>query len=138
WVKDNVLMTEDGRSSSPREPVETFDTSVEEMMRTALAEALREIGKQPEKLSKEERLGVIEALDQVGVFLIKNSFAFVGEALGVSRATLYNHVNQVRGISAHRKQGKSPSPRAKLAQDNQEQEHAATRRTDSRQGCPGG
>lgn len=138
WVRENVIMPGDEPAGLQNEPVERFDTSVEETMRAALARVLGEIGKKPAELSKAERLRVVEALDQVGVFLIKNSTAFVADALGISRATLYNYVNQVRGIPARRQEDEILTVNAEPQQPHCERVHEPSRKAGARKrrlGC---
>lgn len=47
-------------------------------------------------VSKESKLRVIEALDQKGIFDVKDSVSLICEQLSISQATLYNYLREVR------------------------------------------
>lgn len=47
-------------------------------------------------LSKEEKVSIVEVLDQKGAFLIKGAIDYVAEVLCVSRYTIYNYLDEIR------------------------------------------
>ena len=48
-------------------------------------------------LSREKKQAAVRILDEQGVFLIRKSVETVAEAMGVSRITIYNYLNAIRG-----------------------------------------
>jgi predicted transcriptional regulator YheO len=83
----------------PEEVVdEHFDVSIDTVVDKAVKRAFESVSSAPGSLSKPERLRVVQALDQQGIFLVKKSSFAIANALRISRATLYNDLNQVRGI----------------------------------------
>ncbi|MEL7564436.1 MAG: PAS domain-containing protein [Dehalobacterium sp.] len=47
-------------------------------------------------MQKEDKLKIVEALDEKGVFLIKGSVENVANAIGVSRYSIYNYLDEIR------------------------------------------
>ncbi len=45
----------------------------------------------------EDRIAIVQALRQRGVFLLRNAPSIVGDLLGVSRFTVYNYLNRAEG-----------------------------------------
>lgn len=48
-------------------------------------------------LPREKKQAAVRVLDEQGVFLIRKSVETVAEAMGVSRITIYNYLNAIRG-----------------------------------------
>lgn len=48
-------------------------------------------------MKKEDKLGVVWELDKRGVFLIRGAVNTVAQALGVSRYTIYNYLEEIKG-----------------------------------------
>lgn len=48
-------------------------------------------------LPREKKQAAVRILDEQGVFLIRKSVETVAEAMGVSRITIYNYLNAIRG-----------------------------------------
>ncbi len=80
---------------------ETFASSLNETVDALMDRAVKSMGKLPSAMSKEERVQFVEVLESHGVFLIKGSVELVGQAMGVSRYTVYNYLKEV-----HAKAGK--------------------------------
>ena len=49
------------------------------------------------ELPREKKQAAVRILDEQGVFLIRKSVETVAEAMGVSRITIYNYLNAIRG-----------------------------------------
>jgi predicted transcriptional regulator YheO len=82
-------------SSAYSEPKPTtFTNDINDVIDVALREVLG--GRAPALLSRQERLEVIKALDARGVFNLKRATGRVAAALGVSRATAYGCLQQIR------------------------------------------
>ena len=76
---------------------ETFEQNIEDTLQKAIDDAVNSSGQSVEDFSKRDRVKLVKVLDEKGIFLIKNSASIVAEKLGVSRATIYNYINQARG-----------------------------------------
>ena len=47
-------------------------------------------------MSKEDKVSIVEALEEKGVFLIKGAVDYVAKVLCVSRYTIYNYLDEIR------------------------------------------
>lgn len=47
-------------------------------------------------MQKEHKLKIVEVLDEKGVFLIKGAVDDVANAIGVSRYSVYNYLDEIR------------------------------------------
>ncbi len=75
---------------------EIFAGNIKELLENILADVVKNIGKNPEEMNRNDKKCVIETLDNKGVFLISKSSERVCEFLGISKFTLYNYLDQVR------------------------------------------
>jgi hypothetical protein len=57
----------------------------------------RELGGHLEDLSREDKQRAVKMLDERGAFVLRRSVEDVADALGVSRITIYNYLNAIRG-----------------------------------------
>jgi predicted transcriptional regulator YheO len=73
----------------------TFVDDIRVVIDTVLAEQLS--GRAAGSLTRRDRLDIFRALDARGVFGIKRGLSEVAERLGISRATGYTYLQQVRG-----------------------------------------
>lgn len=78
---------------------EHFVNDVNELLEHLLQESIRLVGKVPEDMSKEEKMRVLAFLDEKGVFLITKSGTKICNFLGISKFTLYNYLDDLRGGS---------------------------------------
>jgi predicted transcriptional regulator YheO len=69
---------------------------LEAMMQEIIDEAVKRFMKPPELMNKDEKMYAVEAMMQRGLFLIRNSVEQVAAALGVSRFTIYNYLEQIK------------------------------------------
>ncbi|HEV7834982.1 MAG TPA: PAS domain-containing protein [Caballeronia sp.] len=72
----------------------TFSDDIRIVIDTVLAEQLD--GRGPGVLSRDHRIAIFEALDRRGVFGIKRGLSQVAERLGISRATGYLYLQEIR------------------------------------------
>jgi predicted transcriptional regulator YheO len=73
---------------------ESFVSSVNELLDSLLIEAQEAIGKPPAQMNKEDKIKLIQLLDQKGAFLIKKSGERICSHLGISKFTLYNYLEE--------------------------------------------
>ncbi len=75
---------------------ETFATYLGETSEAVIEGAVREAGKHPANMSRQERLEFIRILDKNGAFLIKGVVHQLARVLNVSIYTVYNYMRQVK------------------------------------------
>lgn len=79
---------------------ETFDGDINGVLEFLLQQASELAGKPIEQLSREEKIRFVGYLDAKGAFLVTKSSDRVCEYLKISRFTLYNYLDIVRGKRA--------------------------------------
>ena len=75
---------------------ETFAGSVSETIASLISQGIAMIGKQPSTMTKEEKVNLVRILEGKGLFLIKGAVDQLALAMGVSKFTVYNYLQQVR------------------------------------------
>lgn len=78
---------------------ETFATDIGEVISKILEDTIIAANKPVTQMDKDERLKLIQALDEKGIFSVKRSIDRVASILGVSRATVYGYVNEIQATS---------------------------------------
>ena len=71
--------------------------SIQGLLEGIIAEGLNTIGMPPDKMNKDAKIRFITFLDKRGVFLIQKSGQRVCDLLGISKFTLYNYLDEIRG-----------------------------------------
>lgn len=75
---------------------ETFRNSTEAVAQDAIAHELERLGVPADRLTSEERLQVIAALEESGIFLLKGAVKDVAAGLCCSQASVYRYLSQIR------------------------------------------
>ena len=75
---------------------ETFRNSTEAVAPDAIAHELERLGVPAKRLTSEERLLIIAALEESGIFLLKGAVKDVAAGLGCSQASVYRYLSQVK------------------------------------------
>jgi predicted transcriptional regulator YheO len=75
---------------------ESFGQDLTETIETIISEAAYEAGKPLSVMSKKDRLTMVAALDERGLFQLRHSVPVVAKRLGVSRKTIYNYLNELQ------------------------------------------
>lgn len=75
---------------------ESYGTTVNEMLSSIVNKTLESVGKPVAFISKEEKVNIVQLLDDKGVFLIKGAIDYVAKVLCVSRYTVYNYLDEIR------------------------------------------
>jgi len=70
-----------------------FKDDWQEKINIYLNQTLRKTAKTVEHLSKEEKKEIILDLEKKGAFIAKNSKEYIAKLLNISRATVYNYLN---------------------------------------------
>ena len=76
--------------------VEVPRKDVVAVLQSLIANAVQEVGMPPESMQRDDRVRLIGFLDGKGVFLVKGSVELVAGALGISRFTVYNYLEEAR------------------------------------------
>lgn len=75
---------------------ESYGSTVNEMLSNIVNKTLESVGKPVAFISKDEKVNIVQLLDDKGVFLIKGAIDYVAKALCVSRYTVYNYLDEIR------------------------------------------
>lgn len=78
---------------------ESFPHSVEELCDLLVDAAIASVGVPVEQMRKEQKLQVVAELERRGFFLVKQAPETAAAALGVSRFTIYNYLNELSGTA---------------------------------------
>lgn len=74
----------------------TFATSGEDFVTVALNQALTDLQKEKHQLEKDDKVLVIARLRDAGVFSLRRSSELVAAELGISRASVYSYLKDLR------------------------------------------
>ena len=91
----SVLAELAGSDRQPPRPV-AFSDDVSQVIAAMLGEEDVALGLPLDRLTKQDRLAILGALDRRGVFALQRSVPQVADRLGVSRATLYSDLQEIR------------------------------------------
>jgi predicted transcriptional regulator YheO len=75
---------------------ETFATSPEEFVEIALRGAVQKVGKAVHHLNRQDKIAIIRELELAGVFRFQHAMEIVMQELGVSRASIYAYLKDIR------------------------------------------
>lgn len=91
-----VLNLSSAPASAPKQkPLEPFTGSIDELMREALAKRLGEDVQSIEKLRAEDKLAIVDDLNQKGVFQVKGAVSTVANHLRCSEASVYRYISKI-------------------------------------------
>ena len=76
---------------------ESFPPDVDSLQRFLVDGAIAKVGVPTVKMKKHHKAAVVRELDEAGFFLIRDSVDHVAGRLDVSRYTIYNYLNEIRG-----------------------------------------
>jgi len=93
-----TLLNEFVQTDMPASPEkkETFASSLDETIESLMAPVIKEIGKQPVTMSKEERIRLVQALEFQGGFMLRGAVDYLAKIMGVSKYTVYNYLKEIR------------------------------------------
>lgn len=93
---EDALRSLSGDEATVREDIdETFAQDFTETLETMIAQVAHEMGTRIELMNKDDRVHMVDMLEQRGAFQIKRAVPIVAQWLGVSRATVYNYLNEL-------------------------------------------
>jgi predicted transcriptional regulator YheO len=82
---------------------EFFAQDVSSLLDYLIQQAKLVVNKEPKIMTKDERLAFLSYLDRKGAFLISKSSIRICEELGISKFTLYNDLDAIRGTASQGK-----------------------------------
>lgn len=83
-------------SSPPEQPNEFFGRDLVSVMDVMIAEAIREVGKPVDQMSRDDRIVVLTKLDQQGVLQMRKGVERIAARLDISRVTAYSYLDEAR------------------------------------------
>lgn len=86
----------DESASDSLTPAERFHNSIHGVATDAVLRELDRRGITADRLSADERVQIISALDSEGIFLLKGAVKDVAEAMGCSQASVYRYLSLAR------------------------------------------
>ncbi|WP_052206739.1 helix-turn-helix transcriptional regulator [Sinomonas humi] len=89
----------------PERPNEFFGRDLVAVMDAMVAEAIREIGKPVDQMSRDDRIAVLTKLDQQGVLQMRKGVESIAARLGISRVTAYAYLDEARNQEAEKAAG---------------------------------
>lgn len=72
------------------------EDNINDVLSNIVDKTLNAVGKPVAYISKEEKVNIVQMLDEKGVFLIKGAIDHVAKVLCVSRYTIYNYLDEIR------------------------------------------
>lgn len=82
---------------SPAEtPLEHFGSDLVSVMDQMITEAIAEIGRPVEQMSRDDRIAVLDKLERRGVTQMRKSIETIAKRLHVSRVTAYSYLDEAR------------------------------------------
>lgn len=88
-----------GASDAPATPI-AFSDDIGQVIRAVIDEEEVTLGRSIDRMNKQDRLTIFRALEKRGVFTLQRAVPQVAEYLGISRATAYNYLEEIRAVSA--------------------------------------
>ena len=93
-LNDFISVSEGNSAENSSE--ESFGSNINDVLNSIVNKTLDSLGKPVAFMSKEEKVSIVELLDEKGVFLIKGAIDYVAKVLCVSRYTIYNYLDEIR------------------------------------------
>ncbi|MDP9884444.1 putative transcriptional regulator YheO [Sinomonas atrocyanea] len=87
-------------SDSPEQPDEFFGRDLVAVMDAMVTEAIREVGKPVDQMSRDDRIAILTKLDQQGVPQMRKGIDRVAARLRISRVTAYSYLDEARNQAA--------------------------------------
>ncbi|HEY0258485.1 MAG TPA: PAS domain-containing protein [Lacisediminihabitans sp.] len=73
-----------------------FHDNVENLSQDVLRRSIKSVGVPVEEMTKKQKVAVVAELQRSGYFLIREAADLAAAALGVTRFTIYNYLNEIR------------------------------------------
>lgn len=87
---------EKSTTQPPREEVETFFNSTDAVTKDFAHQAMVELGITSDRLTADEKIKIVEKMNERGAFLMKGAVKEAAEVLDCSQATVYRYLAEIR------------------------------------------
>ena len=94
FLLDALLPAQEAESQSA--PDEYFGRDLVSVMDTMITEAIREVGRPVNQMSRDDKIGVLQRLDARGATQMRKSVETIAVRLGISRVTAYSYLDEAR------------------------------------------
>jgi predicted transcriptional regulator YheO len=111
WMMSRAFQEMIGDDTIQAPQAVTFVDDIDRVIGEVLEEETEMLGRPLTGLAKPERLQLLKALDHRGVFSLQRSVPQVAQHLGLSRATLYNDLREMRRDNDTSSPGATTPPR---------------------------
>ncbi|MGI6553539.1 MAG: helix-turn-helix transcriptional regulator [Bacillota bacterium] len=102
-IMDEFCQLKDLAEAGYNRTEEQFAKDINEVVDAVVESVLQEFGKPVPVMTKEEKVKVVEMLDDRGIFLVKGAVDVVALALAVSKYTVYNYLEEARALKGNRR-----------------------------------
>lgn len=89
-------MSGDAAAGNAQSAFDNFQGSIEEVIKVMIDNSLSRYSIAPDRLSPDERMAVVDDLNEGGLFLLKGGLAALAARLNVSEPTVYRYLNKVK------------------------------------------
>lgn len=93
---NSFLGTPSAEETTEAQTVETLSKSVEQLTLESVNKIVNAVNIPPERMDQDEKILVVEELNNNGIFLIKGAVSEAANALKVSEATIYRYLGIVK------------------------------------------
>jgi predicted transcriptional regulator YheO len=85
-----------GEKINDRDITETFNNNIDEYSTMMIKETIKEIGIVPERMSVEEKISIVNSLQEKGIFQLKGTVTQTAQELGISEPSVYRYINRLK------------------------------------------
>lgn len=93
---DRLLNAAEPAAETPAEPAD-----MEQLMAEIIAESLQDLSGNQRGIRKQARLDAVRRMQERGMFIVKGGIEQAAAALGVTRYTVYNYLEEIRTSAAN-------------------------------------
>lgn len=91
-------------AGAPQAVTETESASVDDLVQEIIQSGIAATGKAVATMTREDKMEAVRHMNDRGLFLIRSSVDLAASSLGVSRFTIYNYLDQLRGDAGSQKE----------------------------------
>lgn len=78
------------------QPIEASEPEMDILMKEIIDDAVHKLGKAVSVMNKEEKIYAVQVMMRRGLFIVKGGVARAAAALGVTRHSIYNYIDELR------------------------------------------
>jgi predicted transcriptional regulator YheO len=78
------------------QPVQASEPEMDVLMKEIIDDAVHKLGKSVSVMNKEEKIYAVQVMMRRGLFIVKGGVARAAAALGVTRHSIYNYIDELR------------------------------------------